>query len=227
VLKIVASSNTNGAFPALFDFFASTATQNDTFITALAGGGYVFLNTLSDAQLERYGRRVGSLLQEYGGSHVVDTYGFANVSTIEKYSAALAAGGVAAAAYVSEPLYTNPTALPYGTLHTPNDGNVRLQDGTLVGCAPSSMFFYQSHLAHQKEPGAKFAAAIEKHARQFKPPYFVHSWGGIEPGLLPMDSHSPLEFWNLHKATVDALPEDFEVIGADDMARLSKDVLRH
>lgn len=39
-----------------------------------------------------------------------------------------------------------------------------------------------------------------------------------------MDPNSPLEFWNLHKATMDALPEDFEVIGADDLARLSKEV---
>ena len=56
-----------------------------------------------------------------------------------------------------------------------------MKDGTLVGCAPKSMFFYQSQLEHEKEPGLKFAAAIEKHARQFRPPYFVHSWGGIEP----------------------------------------------
>ena len=38
------------------------------------GAGYAFLNMLSDAQLERFGRHVGSLLKEYGGSHVVDTY---------------------------------------------------------------------------------------------------------------------------------------------------------
>jgi len=210
-------------FPALFDYFVSTAKQNDTFVAALAGAGYVFLNMLSGEQLDRFGHHVGGLLKEYGGSHVVDTYGFANVSTIERYSAAQAAGGVAASAYVSEPLYTNPTAEPFGAFHTPNDGNVVLKDGTLVGCAPASMFFYQGKLRDQKKPGAAFAAAIEKHARQFKPPYFVHSWGGIEPGLLPMDPKSPLEFWNLHAATLAALPEDFEVIGADDMARLSKE----
>jgi hypothetical protein len=61
-------------FPALFDFFASTARQNDTFIAALAGAGYVFLDTLSEEQLNRYGRHVGGLLEEFGGSHIVDTY---------------------------------------------------------------------------------------------------------------------------------------------------------
>ena len=82
----------------------STARQNDTFIAALAGGGYVFLDTLSGAQLDRYGRHVGGLLHEFGGSHIVDTYGFANISTMERYSAAQAAGGVPASAFVSEPL---------------------------------------------------------------------------------------------------------------------------
>ena len=68
--------------------------------------------------------------------------------------------------------YTNPTSLPFGALQTPKDENVALNDGTLVGCAPKSMFFYQSQLHHQKQPGATFnffAAAIEKHARQFQP----------------------------------------------------------
>jgi len=61
-----------------------------------------------------------------------------------------------------------------------------LKDGTLVGGAPASLFFLQGQRKKQTQPGAKFAAAIEAHARQFKPPYFVHSWGGIEPGLLPV-----------------------------------------
>ena len=82
-----------------------TAKQNDTCIAALAGSGYGCLDTLSDAQLERYGRRVGHLLSECGGSRVVDTYGFANGSTIEQYAAAqVTGGGAAATAYVSEPL---------------------------------------------------------------------------------------------------------------------------
>ena len=52
--------------------------------------------------------------------------------------------------------------------------------------------------------------------------------GGIHflQGLLPIDPSSPVEFWNLHKATMEALPEDFEVIGADDLARLSKEASR-
>lgn len=49
----------------------------------------------------------------------------------------------------------------------------------------------------------------------------------VEPGLLPIDPISPVEFWNLHlQATMDALPEDFEVIGADDLAWLSKEAHR-
>ena len=39
-------------FPALFDYFASTATANDTFVAGVAGAGYVYLSQLSAAQLE-------------------------------------------------------------------------------------------------------------------------------------------------------------------------------
>lgn len=36
-------------FPALFDYYSSTATVNDSFIAGVSGGGYVFLNQLSQA----------------------------------------------------------------------------------------------------------------------------------------------------------------------------------
>ena len=40
----------------------------------------------------------------------------------------------------------------------------------------------------------------------------------LQSTILKIDPRYPLEFWNLHAAAAEALPEDFEVIGADDWA---------
>lgn len=63
-------------FPALWDYYASTASANDSFVAGVGGGGYVFLNTLDNLQFQRYTRRVGRLLKAYGPS-VVDTCKYA------------------------------------------------------------------------------------------------------------------------------------------------------
>lgn len=46
------------------DFYASTAKPADSFIGGVAGAGYVYLGSLSDAQLQRYTTRVGRLYKE-------------------------------------------------------------------------------------------------------------------------------------------------------------------
>ena len=92
-------------FPALWDYYAATASANDSFVAGVGGGGYVFLSTLSDPQFRRYARRVGRLLRDYGPS-VVDTYGFASPELLQNYSAeAAAGGGRAPSAYISEPTH--------------------------------------------------------------------------------------------------------------------------
>eukprot|EP01051_Picozoa_sp_SAG22_P035155 SAG22_NODE_16348_length_327_cov_0.684211_1_plen_51_part_10 len=35
-------------FPALVNFYATTATPNDTFVAGLDGAGYVYLNSLGE-----------------------------------------------------------------------------------------------------------------------------------------------------------------------------------
>ena len=91
-------------FPALWDYYASTAAANDSFVAGVGGGGYVFLNTLSPDQFQRYAQRVGRLLHDYGPG-VVDTYGFADPDLLLNYSAEAAKGGVAPSAYISEPTH--------------------------------------------------------------------------------------------------------------------------
>ena len=97
-------------FPALMDYYATTAKPTDSFIGGVAGAGYVYLGlffrtrgnllrthpciliaavllvpigALTDEQLQRYTRRVGRLYKEYG-PEVADTYGQGNLTTIAK-----------------------------------------------------------------------------------------------------------------------------------------------
>ena len=65
------------------DYYAVTATANDSFIGGVAGAGYVYLGALSEEQLGRYATRTGQLYARYGPT-VADTYGQANLSTIAK-----------------------------------------------------------------------------------------------------------------------------------------------
>ena len=89
---------------ALWDYFAASASANDSFVAGVGGGGYVFLNTLTSPQFKRYAQRVGRLLNDYG-PRVVDTYGFAGPALLANYSAEAALGGVAPSAYISEPTH--------------------------------------------------------------------------------------------------------------------------
>ena len=70
-------------FPALNDFFAATATSNDSFIGGVAGAGYVHLAELAEPQLERYATRAGRLFKEFMPENpVADTFGWGNWSTL-------------------------------------------------------------------------------------------------------------------------------------------------
>jgi hypothetical protein len=44
-------------FPALMDYYAATATANDSFIGGVAGAGYVYLGALTTQQLAAYATR--------------------------------------------------------------------------------------------------------------------------------------------------------------------------
>merc|ERR1712039_666639 len=89
-------------------------------------------------------------------------------------------------------------------------------------CQPETLFFYEGQLKNEPCPSCKLAENIAAHAKQHEPPYFVHLWGGINPGLVNIPADSPLEMWNLITKAADLLGPEFEVIGAAEMARLSR-----
>ena len=53
-------------FPALYDYYASTAGANDSFISGPGGCGYVHFERMTDAQLNTFATRCGRLMHDYG-----------------------------------------------------------------------------------------------------------------------------------------------------------------
>jgi hypothetical protein len=91
-------------FPALFDYFASTAGANDSFISGPGGCGYVYFGRMSDPQIKSFATRCGRLMKEYGPA-VIDTFGQTGdeantVSVLTNFSRYAAQGGVAPQMYV-------------------------------------------------------------------------------------------------------------------------------
>lgn len=205
-------------FPALMDYYASTATANDSFIGGVAGAGYVYLGALSEQQLERYTGRVGRLFQEYGPD-VADTYGQGNLSTIAKYSRYAAAQGMAPRAYVSQPLWSHGVyaedafRCPELNLYSP-------VDGTPIICTPNTPnLFYRNRGLNATNPAADLAGRIRTAAARYRPPYFITVYGGLawQPGT----AEGPLEFWTLLNGVMQDLGPGFVAVGASEMARLA------
>ena len=218
-------------FPALIDFYASTATVNDSFVAAIGGGGYVFPNQLSPTQLARYARTVGRLLQRYRVP-LVDTYGMASLSDLANFSlAAAAGGGVAPQGYTSQPLWTNRHSWPLDPFKC--NGTARLPDarGTLLLCTSSNLFYEWLDRAC---PSCDLAARIEAVAERCPPPpppalseptsepCIVLVYGGLKywDGFMPPDS--PLQYFPLLRATMERLGETYEAITSAELARLGR-----
>lgn len=207
-------------FPSLFDYYAKTAAANDSFIAGVGGAGYVFLNQLSAPHLSAYSRRVGRILQEYG-PNVVDTYGFASFDLIKSYSREAAVGGKAPSAYISQPTNWPFTGLP--SLSCPQLTNWQ-EDGTPVICTPDTgpYLFYYANSLNKTCPSCDFAARIKDHAERYKSPVFINTYGGLH---WTAGAQEPMkEFWRLLHDTMAALGDDYVAVGAQEMARLTREM---
>ena len=212
-------------FPALFDFYAATASVNDSFIAGTAGAGYAYLNQMSASQLDTYGRRVGELTSTYGPS-VIDTYGYANVSTHDAYAKAIAAGGGLPAAFISQPNWEFNFTWDYLPFRCGMDSgdNLLLDDGrTPLICASGSPALFYPELSDQC-PSCDLAGRIKAVAAKHKPPFFIVVYGNLQ-AFGGSEATSAKNFFTLLGDTVAQLDGRFEVIGAADMARLSQEAL--
>ena len=201
-------------FPALFDFFAGSARANDSFVAGVAGAGYVFLNQLDDAQLARYTRRVGRLINKYG-PNVVDTYGYVTREIFPKYAANAAKGGVAPTMFTSQDQRPTP---PIDTFY-PDPRNFWLDDGTPVVSSNTSLFYFDQDDGGLDPacPSCDFANRIRAVAAEGAGNQFVLTYGGLGSAADP--------FFELMRNTTASLERDgaFVVVGAQEMARLARD----
>ena len=209
-------------FPALMDYFASTAKPTDSFIGGVAGAGYVYLGSLSEEQLQRYTARVGKLYKEYG-PEVADTYGQANLTTIAKYSKyAAQGGGMAPTAYVSQPLWSH-GRYAQGAYKCPELNLYSPTDGTPIICTPNtpSLFYRNRGFDNRSSPAAQLAARIRTAAARYSPPYFITIYGGLswEPGT----AKGPTEFWTMLNGIMKELGDGYAAVGASEMARLARE----
>ena len=222
-------------FPALMDFYASTATSNDSFIGGVAGAGYVHLGALDEAQLEAYATRAGRLFKEYMPKDApADTFGWANWSSLDTYKKFAAAAGQAPGAFVAQPLtgtqgyFKCPVLNQNSADGTPlictadqGLGDQSVQDS----CGKWPSLLYRNRGIWSENPGADLAARIRSIAGKYEPPFFVTVYGGLKWTAGSQDPRQ--EFFTLMHSTMADLGEQFKAIGASEMARLARDSCPH
>jgi hypothetical protein len=212
-------------FPALWNYYATSTTANDTFVTGVDGAGYVFVHSLGE-HTRSYETRAGRLLASKIGSAVVDV-GVADARwpavtepELETYVRNTKAGGRAPAAIL------NACGSDYG-----QPVNFWLSDGTpvfnsLCHGPPSDpdrhyLYYYRGFL-NTTDPAADLASRVTWAATHRRPlsnePMFLLLFGGL--GLYGGDDDFFLFIQRMHQH----LNSSFVIIGAEEAARLAREL---
>ena len=204
-------------FPALFDYFASTAGANDSFISGPGGCGYVYYGRMSDPQVQTFATRCGRLMESYGPA-IIDTFG--QQGTTEAHSSAVlsnfskyaAAGGVAPLMYISQP-----TRNIHYSYYDCNGQDSTLPDGTPLVCTPHNVFYVMGSLG-----GQELASRINAIAASQPAPNFISVYGGLRWTTTTgaTNKTSLFSFWG---DTIAALDDNIVPVGAQEMARLARE----
>lgn len=204
-------------FPALYDYFASTAGANDSFISGPGGCGYTHFEGMTDAQIKTFATRCGRLMHDYGPA-IVDVYGGGTHNILSNFSRYAAAAGTAPAMYLPHP----PIA---GCNLTELD--VYQPDGTPVLCTATgntsltslNLFYVPKHIPVGVScVSCELARRINVVAESNR---FVSVYGGLKwkSKAVPPDR----EFWDLWTETIAKLDDDIVVVGAQEMTRLIRE----
>lgn len=202
-------------FPALFDYIASTAGVNDSFISGPGGCGYVYYGAMSDAQIATFAARCGRLMKEYGPA-VVDTFGQtgdeANTfSVLSNFSRYAEAAGIAPLFYISQP---TGCCIHYATFDCTKAASLdlTLPDGTPLLCTNPDVFYIGGP--------AGVANNVNKLAAANKPPFFITVYGLLKWTASDMDPTK--EFWAAWGNITEHLDPSIVPVGAQEMARLAR-----
>eukprot|EP00928_Gymnodinium_smaydae_P081607 TRINITY_DN65093_c0_g1_i1.p1 TRINITY_DN65093_c0_g1~~TRINITY_DN65093_c0_g1_i1.p1 ORF type:complete len:650 (+),score=107.54 TRINITY_DN65093_c0_g1_i1:243-1952(+) len=201
-------------FPALFDYFSSTAGANDSFISGPGGCGYVYYGRMTDSQLKNFAGRCGRLMQD-DGPKVIDTFGQQGHDSVElltKFSRYAKLGGAAPEMYV-----TQPTGNIHYSYYSCNQSALDTwqPDGTPMVCTHGGIFYVMGDLG-----GKELANRINTIARDAPRPYFITVYGGLKwTAAATKPTDSLYNFWGDAIAHLDA---DIVPVGAQEMARLAR-----
>ena len=167
-------------FPALFDFFASTAGVNDSFVSGPGGCGYVYYGRMTDAQIATFATRCGWLMREFGPA-VIDTFGQTGpgaqtFSVLTNFSGYAGAAGSAPLMYITQP---TDCCINYASFNCVAEASLdlTLPDSTPLICTDPSLFYVGGG------PGCVACAIstnVNKVAAANKPPFFITVYGGLK-----------------------------------------------
>jgi hypothetical protein len=180
-------------FPALFEYYATTATPNDSFFAGASGAGYTYPWHMPN--LDAYARHVRRLIDAYGPD-VVDVWESGlHLDKFEQYQRILKVA-----------------CLTQQTCGAAT--NNWLADGTPVISADSRLYYYQ---LDAKDPVGDIQRRIEAIAASQEPPYFILCYGGLGYGL------PGTRLIDVVQGVQSRLPADkFEIVGMQDMAVLAR-----
>ena len=235
-------------FPELWNFYMTSATENDTFLAGVDGAGYVYVHMLGSNE-QAYEKRAARLMSRYGLS-VVDVgvanarYPAVTITEIQQYLNNSIITGIQneassqATTQFSERTDTTKTAISaFVNGCGANWGqhvNNWLADGTpvinSVCSGPSNptnyMYYYRGNL-NATDPEGDLAQRILWATGQYAVPgrpLFLNLFGGLDVygghGDFFVFVRSVMKI--LETAPKIALPRKFVVVGAPELARLAR-----
>ena len=146
-------------FPALFEFYATTATANDGFFAGCSGAGYCYPWKMPN--FDEYAGHVARQIATHGPD-VIDIWeGGLRLDMYERYRVA-----------------TGARCFTQQTIGAAT--NNWLDDGTPVITADRSLFYYDLDAA---DPMGDMQRRLVEVAGANEPPFFILVYGGVGPGL--------------------------------------------
>ncbi len=179
-------------FPALWEFYVTTAKPNDTFLAGCSGGGYALPWRMPNA--DDYFRHVGALRKQFGPA-LVDIWesGYDPVRFARYRDLAGIRG------------FTQQTQGPAI--------NEWLDDGTPILMAESTLYYFDlTPGLKAADPSGDLAARIQTVADAHQPPFFIVCYGGVGRGFFDL----------IRGVQQKLPADRFEVVGADHFVELAR-----